>query len=274
MLTPYRELMQVSTTLDQKVASLCLNPICIAGVGGSGTRLLATLFQKMGYSLGDYLADHSLDNLYWPPIRHLLTSEPTKYNNRTVLLSQAFAIFEQLMTEARNIEKKENKPWVSKVPGSFLFIEELSAFFPKVKFILLVRNGLDMCFSSNINQLNTWGFYFDLYPEPMFSPDRKFEKHDILEYWIRANNYTVSLGNQLLGDNFLVLSYDDLCLSPEPTLTKLFNFVNQPLTSEHLQHLSSLISPPKSIGRFRKHDYQSLFKPEQLEAVKSLGFDI
>jgi hypothetical protein len=70
------------------------------------------------------------------------------------------------------------------------------------------------------------------------------------------------------------MSFDDLCLDPEPNLKKLFDFVGDDGQGFDMNSLKGLIRAPSSIGRYKEYDYRSKFSGEQLQAVESLGFSL
>jgi hypothetical protein len=274
MLAKYRALIDSTEKLEHRTAQQTLNPILVGGVGGSGTRLLSMILREAGHSLGGLLKKHSLDNLFWPPVKTLLLSRVARHNSGSMVLNNAFAIFEEKMNDSEDYDPAGAHPWVSKVPACYLFLEELAAYFPQMKYVHLVRHGLDMAFAKNRLQLGGWGFYFGVFQDFAFQRGHRWSEEDVLDYWIRANNYAIEVGERVLGDRFLVMSFDDLCLNPKPNLAKLLAFAGHDPDSVDIDALAALVKVPRSLGRHRNHDCKSLFRQDQIEAVRRLGFAV
>src|SRR5262249_24496407 len=50
--------------------------------------------------------------------------------------------------------------WGWKEPNTHVFLDRLQTAFPEMKYIHVMRNGLDMAYSENQNQLKLWGSVF------------------------------------------------------------------------------------------------------------------
>jgi hypothetical protein len=272
MLNKYRELTQSDALIEMHQATVSPDPIWVGGVGGSGTRLISTLLREMGYSLGDFVTNESLDNLFWPPMRKILLSPASRVNRRDILANNAFSIFEGFMNESKTFKESPEKSWVAKVPSCFLMLEDIAGYFPKMKYVHLIRNGMDMAFSRNLMQVREWGFYFGIEADNIMRPGNGLSKSEILDYWIRANDFAVETATELLGDRFLLLSFDDLCLDPDTNLRILMDFIGRPVEDNEIDELKKSIRIPSSLNRYRNFDCSDLFNEEQLSSVKKYGF--
>ena len=87
-------------------------------------------------------------------------------------------------------EPKPGGPWGWKEPNTHLLLPYLVRRFPDMRYIHVVRHGLDMAFSSNQNQLATWGEQFQI-PADLPPPVRS------LRYWIAAQRRARDLGTAL-----------------------------------------------------------------------------
>ena len=138
--------------------------------------------------------------------------------------------------------------------------------FPEMKFVFVMRNGLDMAFSDNRNQLeHFWG---DLMLEGDSSPTPQ----NLLRYWIAAHKRMQGF-RQRMGHRLHFLSFDRLCLDPEGELEALREFAGIQISKKDMALLADSVSPPKTMGRFREHDL-SVFDPADIDFVKMLGFDV
>lgn len=281
------------------------HPVAIGGLGGSGTRLIATIVDRLGYFIGDNL-NSSLDNLYFT----LLFNRPLWFHRfpSDGEISVAISLFARAMTTglSSNVSQQEMAAirrigaqvddaglpigidgsqaqkilesrapetsgcigWGWKEPNTHIFLPQLAAGIEQLKYIHVIRNGLDMAFSQNQNQLRKWNL---LIRGRAFDPESGVPAQS-LDYWIAANRRAVAEGEKQLPGRFLLLNYDDLCASPREGIGELADFLDVDLPSEKLDSLVSLVAPI-STGRWKKHG-TAMFSDEQLAAVRALGFDL
>ncbi len=272
-------------------------PLAIGGVGGSGTRVVAEIFRELGYFLGGDL-NRASDCLSYtflfvrPEIVHLPQNE----------LARRLRLFTNAMTEAASISESDRqllkflasmtvphgpmadkewlkdrsdfllnahaiaypKPWGWKEPNTHIVLDRLCLMMPALRYVHVVRNGLDMAFSRNQHQLALWGssvFNID---------DAQGTEWRSLKYWCAVHQRTTAIG-QIMGDRFLVVNYDDLCRDPAATLEAICRFAKVPATAETLGRLGKYIQSPSSIGRFRSRDLD-VFDRSDIDYVASLGF--
>jgi hypothetical protein len=64
-----------------------------------------------------------------------------------------------------------------------------------------------------------------------------------------------------------------MCADPAPTVRRLLDFAGLSATDQELARCVASIHVPASTGRYRQHDL-SLFSPQQLDAVRALGFEV
>ena len=129
-----------------------------------------------------------------------------------------------------------------------------------------MRNGLDMAFSDNQNQVKFWGWMY------LSKADFTNIHYASLKYWVIIHKKILEIGKRLGPTQFLLINFDQLCAKPNKLLKKLCKFLN--ISSKCSIGLKYLINPPSdSIGKFRKYD-RSIFDPNDIEYVKKLGFDI
>ena len=169
-----------------------IGPVAIGGVGGSGTRIVAELLQKMGIYLGNDL-NFANDNLLFT----LLFKDPKWFmlnsNEKPFEIYKRFNLFKKVMLGNLNLsDKNEIKViisvivfkslyvrdksnirqriwpynrllkilkrninlscytgWGWKEPNSHIYIKHLCDYFPNLKYIHVIRHGLDMAYSNN-----------------------------------------------------------------------------------------------------------------------------
>ncbi len=242
-------------------------PVAIGGVGGSGTGVVAQLIADMGYFIGETL-NRSNDNLTFVKSRDLLAIADPALRRQSI--AAELHQFEQRMYSgfmAHGSGLYRNWGW--KVPGQFHLLEHTSQYFSQLKYVHVMRHGLDMAFSKNKNQLRNWGPMMGL---SSTSPD---DPVAALEYWIRANEKAIEMGKTLLGDRLFVLNYDRLCEKPTESVEELVRFVlGTSVSSEEIDRLSQVVKPPAGVHRYRQHNVVALFPADALQRVQDLGFSI
>jgi len=281
-------------TLDLLVSRS--DPVVVGGVGGSGTRLIAQCLKQLGFFIG-YDLNISDDNLWFtllfrrPDIFDLSDEEfdelvdifltgmsgSNQFTERQVELINWLASTDRghvpatwLKQRARTLlSKKPAVPtatgWGWKAPNSHIILDRLLNRFNRMKYILVARNGLDMAFSRNQNQLRLWGKHF-------FGDQFEICPRLSLKYWCIVHRRVLDIGKSM-GDNFLFISYDRFCSDPGAGATELCNFLGLDDSGMLTSSILKLVRPPKSIGRFRNHDI-ALFDKEDVAYVRELGFDV
>ncbi len=154
---------------------------------------------------------------------------------------------------------RTGRPLGFKEPNTHLFLEPLAAHFPGLRFVLVVRAGLDMARSRNRVQLHLWGEHLGVRP----SGD---EETDQLRYWLAANRRAVELGTERLGPRFHLLDYEALCEQPRATVLRLAEALALPVDARSLAACVALVAPSSrgraGAGAAERHS------PELLEEVR------
>lgn len=155
--------------------------------------------------------------------------------------------------------------WGWKEPNSHVVLDHLAQRFPELRFVLVVRHGLDMAYSANHAQLHCWGTRYGVDPEgPEPLPVR------LLRYWSAANATAIERGTRLLGRRFTVVRYDDLCASPAREAARLLERLDLPAPGPDLAAIPRVSD---STGRYRDKDL-SVFAAADIDAVLRLGFAV
>jgi len=272
-------------------------PVAIGAIGGSGTRVVARLLERLGYHLGEN-RNEELDNLHFT----FLFKRPDLVLMPDAVLAQRIEIFVRTMTGGVPFTDQERslildipdspppdfsvawfaeqasalleaplppRParglWGWKEPNTHVIIDRLIASLPTLKYIHVVRNGLDMAFSPNQNQLKLWGPHF------LASENLAVTPRNALRYWRAVHERILALRERLAARLF-VLSFDQLCQRPATTLDALLDFLQADPPSRLREQMRALICPPVSIGRFKRENL-STFESSDIDFVRSLGFE-
>jgi Sulfotransferase family len=273
-------------------------PVAIGGVGGSGTRAVASILRSLGYYIGADL-NPANDNLWFTllfkrPELFLVPPEHEDFARSVLLFRAAMLGGSALSAEQRQwvfsltgdrpphrsawlcqradsliaaatAERHAPLRWGWKEPNTHIMVDRLVRHFPDMTYIHVMRNGLDMAHSSNQHQLRLWGRLF--FGHGNYAVDPYWS----LKYWCLVHRRMEAFGKRM-GARFFLLNYDDLCLHPARALEQLLVFLGIPSTLTANHSLISLIEPPSSIGRFKRFGL-AYFDPADIAYVKQLGFD-
>ena len=280
-----------------------LPPVAVGGVGGSGTRVIASLLARLGFHIGSDL-NEEYDNLWftllfkridlWPIAAHEKDlDEAVKFLLNAMVLNQPWSpaqvsrmedigragrpghpaawLAKRVSSLAQAVPATEplgpNGRWGWKEPNTHIVLPALVARIPGLKYIHVMRHGVDMAFSRNQNQLAFWG-------EAMLGRKPDLESpRDSLSYWCEVSRRTRAVADNQLKDRFLLLDFDRLCKSGEPELDQLLHFLSIDSANVDRQSLLTMIRVPESAGRFRQHDL-AVFRQEDLAYVRSLGYQL
>ena len=271
-------------------------PVAIGGVGGSGTRLIAAILRQLGFYLGGDL-NVSVDNLWFTllfkrfdlgaeaersaefdraaDVFHRVMVGHAPLGSTQIAWVRTLALADRLDHDRAWLEERVETllaadaarsgapgAWGWKEPNTHVFLDRLPAVFPGMKYIHVARNGLDMAFSANQNQLRLWGPLFlgnaPVDPSPRTS----------LKYWCHVHRRVLELGADLQG-RFLMLNYDAFCRAPREHLPALGRFLGVSIDPRQQAALESLVTLPDSIGRHKAHSL-AVFDPADVQYVQEV----
>lgn len=233
------------------------NPIAIGAIGGSGTRVLARIVEASGIFMGANL-NESHDNL-----------EFTSRFKRLEILTSSEAQFQERAHDFASLMRREMAEagalrWGWKEPNTHIVADRLLRYFPKMRYVHLLRSGLDMAFSQNKNQVRLWG--------PIFLKNRPEEPPSpasALAYFCEVHRRVTELAvSPEFQGRVMFIHFEELCRQPEQEIIRLLDFLElQPPSDGGLAKLSKIITPPPSIGQWRRHNSQ-MFRPEDLKYIQ------
>ena len=274
------------------------SPIVIGGIGGSGTRLVTQLLQKEGVFFGGD-KNEELDNLWfsllfvdrtiftrpekeiarrvWLFVNAMRRREPVPDElsgllDEAALYDRGPALRKAVLEAARKSivgpghHPSDHQNWGWKQPNVQVLIPLLHPYLPEMKYIYVIRNGLDMAFGYNQNQLRY--FWGDL----LLNGNTEPTPRNALRYWVAS--YKRNCGYKaILGDRLYILNFDQLCRNPLEEVANLNDFLGLKIESEKLETVAESIIVPDSMGRYEHHDCRQLCD-EDVEFVESLGFEV
>jgi hypothetical protein len=250
---------------DNHSEGIFSEPVVIGGVGGSGTRVVAELLKELGYYLGPL--NHSNDNIEFGRLFGQSEWFKENYKNNKHAIFERLMTFEEGMLKSPDFNHSNYIGWGWKNPPTHIYIEFLNKYFKKIKYIHVIRHGLEMAYSGNQNQLSHWG---DLYN---IKPSSKVDPKSSLQYWFASNEKAIRLGQELFNHNFLLINFNHLCVNPQKEISRLIKFLELDQSNFNIEQLVMLIHHPKSWERYKHHDL-SIFTEDDFDLVRKLGFEI
>ncbi len=253
--------------------------VSIGGVGGSGTRVVSQILKESGYFTGSDLND-SEDNLLFTLIfkrQNILTTSEDEFKQlvdiftklmatNTPLTENEYTIVSDLAAEERTLHTKKwlqervdnikqgskNIHWGWKEPNTHIVIERLLRHLQNLKFVYVHRNGLDMAYSKNQNQLKLWGsIFFNTY-------NVTINPRNSLKYWCIVHRKILAL-QEKYPEQIIMLDFDELCQNPHAVLKDFFTFIQH---NGNIEELSKLIKKPSSIGRYKQFPLTEFYQDD------------
>ena len=272
-------------------------PIAIGGVGGSGTRVVARILGRLGFFMGDDL-NEAWDNLTFtllftrPGVPDLDDAAFAQLLDTftATMLGRDFSAEQRALIERAAADERfrygwfwrfrraqwaldparrfaaAGAPWGWKEPQTHVVIDRLRALLPRLRYVHVARNGLDMAYSANQGQPRLWGERF------LGTPVGTVDPRTSLRFWCAVHRRVLEIG-RAMGDDFYVLDYDRLCADPAGELAALISFAGCDPDDAQRASVAAEIKPPSTIGRFAAHGLDA-FDPADVDYVASLGFTV
>jgi len=289
--------------------SLEYNPpkLSIGGLGGSGTRLFVDMCERLGFDFGELklrLGGH--DNLLFthffkrPDWFQRLPADDELIESATLfatlssgrLDATSLLRMEPALRQVAQLHDQFERPtgtgshviddlvatyrtgwsgptWAWKEPNTHVFIDRLLPLFPEMKYIHVVRHGLDMAFSKNQQQFLNWSYALTGHAPDTSKP----LPPQMLDFWLACENRISTLmADARFADNILRVDYDLICAEPAKGIAEIMQFLDVAPGARAQSDLLAMIRPT-SRGRYKEQDL-SIFSQAQLRAVQNIGFDV
>jgi hypothetical protein len=278
-------------------------PVVVGGIGGSGTRVIAQLLKDWGFDMGSDL-NESLDDLgftalfkrpsLWPIHQHVpqlqealslyLTArgqppagtalgDKHKLKVETVLNSiqkeQAWiesGHLQERRQPLQTIDERTNPSWGWKEPNTHLFLRYLLSAIPNLRYLHVVRHGLDMALSNNQTQLTVWGSRILDRPVDVNSP------HDSLAFWV-AVHQSILRAQTEFPDKVKIVRFESLFEHETAALAEIQTFLKiRAMPTAVCKNVPSL-QKPDSINRYKSAPKFSISASAEY-LLKTLGYSV
>ncbi|MFK8013274.1 MAG: sulfotransferase [Marinicellaceae bacterium] len=222
---------------NSKWSSLTLKykkvPVIATGRGGSGTRLLSKLLQNMGIFLGNKMGRME-DSLEWVNILARISTERSMDEGKKEISHLRTALQETAADILTSANLDQNKRWGWKLPETMLAVPELFDAFPDAKLIHLVRHPVN----SSLRRTHVTSRADNLVGKSVLRAAyqslnwKKYRINSDPDYLRNAATWLYQVGmvtryarENLNPSNYMELHFEELCLSPIKTFSKIAKFL-------------------------------------------------
>ena len=253
-------------------------PRVVLGTGGSGTRAVAEAMIAAGVYLG---ADRNRasDSLAYKPFL-VRWSKPYVAESGWVQAverdpgadvtppPEITADLEAAISRQREGIPAEDALWGWKNPRTSNLLPVLNAVAPDALTAQLVRDGRDMAYSKNQNQLEDCAA---ILPEELREAPLPVRS---IALWSRMNLATAAYMRHLKGDGHLVLRYEDLCAEPQLHLGRLLEHLQIPAAPEVIERAAEGVKLSSGAGRWKDAPAGELQEVERAgkPALREFGY--
>jgi hypothetical protein len=133
--------------------------------------------------------------------------------------------------------------WGWKEPRSIYLVPFFDVAMPSLRFLHFIRDGRDMAFSENQNQLVKHG-------DALLGDDLRKEKTPVrsIAVWSRVNSAAADYGETRLAERYLRVRFEDLCAEPAETVGRVYDFFGLDGDAEVA---AAEVRPPDTLGRWQ-----------------------
>jgi len=256
--------------------------------------LVAEVFQNLGVYMGSE-TNGSHDNLWFTMLfrrKDILDIDADEFEHRLDIFASAMTGSRALGEEDKNylaglvadlkpkrrewakkranslLDKPEALPsqslWGWKEPNTHIVLKRLLQLHPGLKYIHVMRNGLDMAYSNNQNQPRFWHGHLNQHRRTV-SPEES------LHFWCRTHEKILEM-SKTFPDAIKLVRLEDICSNPDTEIAEMAAHSGLSPSPTEIGRLTKLVKRPESIGRFRNHSLSG-FAQDDLRFVRQMGYD-
>ena len=217
-------------------------PNLVGATGGSGTRVVAKILRRAGLYTGDKL------NPYEDAVEFGFYSD--RWINRYLAAGELPEDMRgEMETDLRSVLADhagdipaEAAAWGWKEPRSIYLLRFWNETMPSIRFLHFLRDGRDMAFSENQQQLAKHG-------DAVLGDDLRKAKTPTrsIAVWTRVNLAAADYGERELGSRYLRVRFEDLCADPASSVAQIYDFFGLEGDAEAA---AAEVRPPDTLGRW------------------------
>lgn len=219
-------------------------PNAIGATGGSGTRVVARIVREGGMFTGTDLNAYE-DALPFGEYSDRWINEFVRTGGQPApeeLVARMRDDLDSLVRSHLSDLPPSARVWGWKEPRSIYLVPFFNAAMPSLRFLHFLRDGRDMAFSENQNQLVKHG-------DALLGDDLRKEKTPVrsIAVWSRVNSAAADYGEAQLGERYLRVRFEDLCAEPAETVRRIYDFFGLDGDAEAA---AAAVRPPDTLGRW------------------------
>jgi hypothetical protein len=219
----------------------------IGATGGSGTRVVARILRDGGMFTGEKLNPYEdavelgFYSDRWIDGYVESGGELSGETRREMAADLGAVLADHLSTLPEGAVA-----WGWKEPRSIYLLRFWNETLPGLRFLHFVRDGRDMAFSENQNQLKKHG-------KAVLGDELRKAKTPLrsIALWNRVNAAAADYGERELGPRYLRVRFEDLCERPGATVAGIYAFFGLEGDAEAIG--AAAVRPPETLGRWRSH---------------------
>lgn len=242
------------------------DPLVIGAIGGSGTRVFSRISRHAGVFMGGHLDNQEdsqpVSRFYSECASDYLAADGHLAARQRRQLSERLS---ELLHEHLEGLPHPDHPWGIKNPRSILMLRFWHERFPGMRFLHVVRNGLDMAYSEQQNQIRRHGEAILGAEFNRPGPERA------MLWWARVNGAAADYGEATLGGHYTRVRLEDLCANPKRTVRSLFGFIG---SKSPMKGAVREVTTPPSLERWRQRPRAEIALLESIgrDELKRFGY--
>lgn len=247
--------------------------VCVGGLGGSGTKVVSQIFQRIGIFFGED-QNGSADTLPFTLFFNIsaFSLSEKDFKHRAELFARCMLgcrisedevgevlslvadnqlqqpnswMRERALRATSSVRKPVTAAWGWKSPPTHFFADRFLMFWHGLKFVFVFRDAFDMALSKNQNQLKYWSPH-------IYGVKGCLERGDMgaLEFWFRVHERILELKRRL-PERVLIVPYERLCESPVNAVRSLVDSVRGRSCNVEFSELFKIPRSNETSGRGR-----------------------
>jgi hypothetical protein len=255
-----------SATLSSPEALARLEPRVIGATGGSGTRVVGRIVRAAGMYIGTNLNDYQ-DALDLGAYSDRWINEFVRNGRFEGLTAETRHAMTRDLAETLEAHRSDLPPdapaWGWKEPRSIYLLPFFNSVMPGIRFVHWLRDGRDMAFSENQQQLRKHGRA--VLGLGRLTPPRS------ISLWTTVNTWAADFGEREMPGRYLRVRFEDLCGQPEETVARLYEFFG---LEGDVEKAAQEVRPPSSLGRWRGERPRTIAKLHEIAspALERFGY--
>lgn len=220
-------------------------PNVIGATGGSGTRVLARIVRNAGMFIGSERNRYEDSVLFGAYSDRWIDKYVTAAAVTEATRERMLADLDTLVGSHCADLPADAAGWGWKEPRSIYLLPFFADAMPSLRFVHFVRDGRDMAFSENQQQVRKHG------SAVLGRSTHRFNRPlRSITLWTEVNMQAADFGEQHLGPRrYLRIRFEDLCSNPGATVRSVFDFFGLEGDAEAIGNAE--VKPPPTLGRWR-----------------------